>query len=404
MFRSIAVAAISVLFGTSASAATVLTCAELVGHNMPSIGSAVAVSLNAGDQVTVTAGSGGSAYSVEVGASVQQCGFIYPGGSSCANHVFPATVTGTYTFEKTGGPTADTLTCSPGRGIPTGGGGSKPIEGAAAQGSGAVLAAGASVGAVGGSINKALNKTPGSVTRDGLFFSSSGADGVYNGWASLQARNYSGVMDGESYEFTLGADMDLGAGRKVGLFLSVGRTDLVIGGTVVESDAVSFGPYVKMDFGERYSLTGYALFAQPDYTVGATSYRADRRALGVTVNAEYVIGNAEITSFIGLSGFQEDHPAAGVLVARDIESVTGSIGTRATFNPGSAFKPFVSLGFDFMRFDDGINGMIAHNTPRLGAGFSYDAPMGTLDVDVNGGEILQGTDDVEVRINYNLSF
>jgi hypothetical protein len=124
----------------------------------------------------------------------------------------------------------------------------------------------------------------------------------------------------------------------------------------------------------------------------------------VTVNADYLIGNTEIRSFVGLSGFEEDHPAAGLLAARDISSFTGSIGTRASFNAGSAFRPFVSLGFDFMRFDDGINGTISHNTPRVGAGFAYDAPMGTLDVDVNGGEILQGTDDIEVRINYNLSF
>lgn len=400
MFRFFAAAAFGVLSATSAIAAPA-TCAQLNAFPMPAIGSAVTVSLNAGDQVTVTAGSGSSAYSVEVGNTVSQCGFIH-GGTSCSGHVFNASVSGTYTFEKTGGGIADTLTCSAGAG---GSGGGAAKGGAAnAQGSGANLSAAASVGAVGGAVNKALNQTGGAVTRDGLFFSTSGADGVYTGWVSFQGRNYSGTIDGESYEFTLGTDMDLGAGRKIGFFLSVGETDLVIGGTAVDSDAVSFGPYVKMDFGDRYSLTGYALFAQPNYTVGGTSYEADRRALGVTVNADYQIGNTEISSYVGLSGFKEDHPAAGLLAARDISSVTGSIGTRASFNPGSAFRPFVSLGFDFMRFDDGINGTFSHNTPRIGAGFAYDAPMGTLDVDVNGGEILQGTDDIEVRINYNLSF
>lgn len=400
MFRFIAVAALGLLSATPAVARS-LTCGNINAYPMPTIGSSLTVLLNAGEQVTVTAGSGGSAYSVEVGSTVSQCGFIY-GGASCAGHVFTASVTGTYTFEKTGGPIADTLDCGPGAVNP--GGGQTKNDPAGAQGSGANVSAGASVGAVGGAINKALSGGGGPVTRDGLFFSTSGADGVYSGWLSFQGRNYSGTIDGDSYEFTLGTDMDLGSGRKIGFFLSMGETDLVVGGTAVDSDAVSFGPYVKLDFGDRYSLTGYALFAKPNYTVGGTSYEADRRAIGVTVNADYLIGNTEIRSFVGLSGFEEDHPAAGLLAARDISSFTGSIGTRASFNAGSAFRPFVSLGFDFMRFDDGINGTISHNTPRVGAGFAYDAPMGTLDVDVNGGEILQGTDDIEVRINYNLSF
>lgn len=379
------------------------TCAQIVGHQMPSIGSTLTVNLQAGEQVTVTAGSGSSAYSVEVGSTVAQCGFIY-GGLSCAGHVFAAAVTGTYTFEKTGGVIADTLTCSAGA-APGGGGAQTPSSGAgSAQGQGATLAAGASVNAVGGAVNSALSGTSRTVTRNGLFFSTSGADTVYNGWVSLQGRSYSGAIDGESYELSFGTDFEIGMGKRLGLFLSMGQSDLNIGGVIVESDGVSFGPYVKMELGDRYSVTGYALFAQPDYTVGGTRYQADRRALGVTVNADYMIGNTEIVSYLGLSGFTEDHPAAGALVARDISSFTGSIGTRASFNAGAPFRPYLSLGADFMRFDDGINGTITHNTPRVGAGFIYDSGAGSLNMHINGGEILQGTDDVEVRVNYDLEF
>ena len=181
--------------------------------------------------------------------------------------------------------------------------------------------------------------------------------------------------------------MEVAAGTRLGLFLSSGRADLDVAGIDVETDALSFGPYFKTRLSDTYEVTGYALFARPDYEVGGTSYEAERRAAGLTANANYMWGNTEIESFLGVSGFSEDHPSAGALSSRTVSALTGSIGTKAIFGQGAPLRPYVSIGADFNRYDDGVNRRTTHNTPRLGTGFTYHTGSGSLSMDLNGGQI-----------------
>lgn len=109
-------------------------------------------------------------------------------------------------------------------------------------------------------------------------------------------------------------------------------------------------------------------------------------------------------SFLGVSGVREDHPAAGALAACDISMLTGSIGTKATFATGSTLQLYLSIGADFSHYDDGITGRQRHDTPRLATGFRHDTGAGHLAPEVNGGRILKGTRDVEVRLNDDLNF
>ncbi|MGP6087732.1 autotransporter domain-containing protein [Antarctobacter jejuensis] len=389
--------AITALLPGSGPALAALDCATVAGvtHTAPT---GVSVSLQAGQTLTISTPDAGTlAVSTEFTGTGGTDDSLCNPATSCDGFSHTAQRTGPYVVDAftTAGDTFS-LTCS--GGVVTGGT-------AAAQGTGAFVAAGGSTRMIGGAINNTLGSSaPAAVTRDGLFLSSRDAGSGMIGWAALQGGWYDGDVDGTSRELTFGMDFEVGADTRLGLFLSAGRADLRVNGVDVDSEAISFGPYFKTRFGDRYTLTGYALWARPDYNVGSLSYQAERRAAGLNANADYTWGSANIRSFIGVSGFSEDHPAAGGLAARDISSVTGAIGTRATFQTGTALAPYVSVGADFTRFDDGLGSETSYTSPRLGTGFSYDTGRGNLSLDLDGGRVLEDTRDLRLRMKYNLNF
>lgn len=323
-------------------------------------------------------------------------------GTSCDGFSHTAQLSGTYGVEAFNAP-GDTFTLSCGTGSLGGGApGSSALQNA--QAAGAAASATGSVTAIGAAINTTLNgSAPVVATRNGLQFSTRSTDTGITGWAALQGRYFDGAIDGRLHELTLGMDFEVGAATRLGFFVSAGRSDFDLA-VDVSSDAVSFGPYFKTRFGEHYSLTGYALFARPDYDVGGISYEAERRAAGLTVNADYMWGNVGIRSSLGVTGLTEDHPAAGGLAAREISILTGSIGTRATFDTGRALTPYLSIGADYSRVDDGLGKEETQLGPRLGTGFTYDAGAGRLSLDLDGGRLLKDTRDLQLRLNYNLNF
>ncbi|MGR3370377.1 autotransporter domain-containing protein [Sagittula sp.] len=369
--------------------------------------------LKSGEDANFTAAGDFQFFKIELNGKV-----LCNSAASCNGYTYTAPATDSYYFLATGqsGPgtgksgtatySCTAATTGPGTGggtanSATATGGGLP---AAAQGAGSTVAAAGSTAAVGNAINNAITGTGPNLSTQGLFLSGGGTSSPLQAWASLQGRNYSGDIDGRSFEFTLGADMEVAAGTRLGLFLSSGRADLDVAGIDVETDALSFGPYFKTRLSDTYEVTGYALFARPDYEVGGTSYEAERRAAGLTANANYMWGNTEIESFLGVSGFSEDHPSAGALSSRTVSALTGSIGTKAIFGQGAPLRPYVSIGADFNRYDDGVNRRTTHNTPRLGTGFTYHTGSGSLSMDLNGGQIFEDTRDVELRMNYNFNF
>lgn len=394
----------ALLIGSGPALAAAPDCATVQGvvHTAPAY---VAVNLQQGQSLTISTPDAGTlAVSVEFGGQGgTDDGICNPAfnSTSCDGFSHTAARTGDYGVEAFAQPgDTFTLSCGGGGSGAAGQGGHK-----AAQGTGAFASASTSVGFVGSAINSTLSGGgPASVTRNGLFLSTYGDQAGMTGWAALQGRVFDGDIDGSARELTFGFDYEIGPATRLGFFLSAGRSDLDISGVPVDSDALSIGPYFKSRIGERYNVTGYALFARPDYDVGGITYRAERRAAGLTANADYTWGSADIRSFIGVSGFAEDHPAAGGLTARTVTGLTGSLGTRASFDIGTALTPYVSLGAEYNRFDDGLGSETSHTGPRVGTGFAYDAGKGRLTLDLDGGRILDDTRDMKLRMNYNLNF
>ncbi|SMX39182.1 autotransporter domain-containing protein [Maliponia aquimaris] len=366
----------------------------------------VPVALRAGDVLTIATPDGATlAVSVEYngqgGSDDSLCNPAFD-GTSCDGFSHVALRSGTYGVEAFNAP-GDSFALSCGA-APSGTGppGTGAIQGA--QGAAALASAAGSVTAIGSAINSSLTgSTPVVARRSGLFFSTLGTDSGLTGWASWQGHAFSGAIDGRQQELTLGMDFAVGVDTRLGLFLSAGRSDFDLA-VDVSSTAVSFGPYFTTQFGEHYSVTGYALFARPGYDVGGITYDAERRAAGLTANADYMWGNVGLRFFIGVTGVKEAHPAAGGLAARDISLMTGSIGTRATLETGGAVTPYLSIGADYSRLDDGLGGEETQLGPRLGTGFTYDAGAGALSLDLDGGQLLKDTRDLKLRLNYNLNF
>ncbi|WP_407495248.1 hypothetical protein [Pseudooceanicola sp. MF1-13] len=270
--------------------------------------------------------------------------------------------------------------------------------------SGASKAAGAtSTTAVNTAINSALNGGPGIVaTQNGVFFSTQGQNSDTTFWGAFQGRKFDGTITGRNLEFTLGGDVTLAETTRLGLFVSKGKADLTIGGVSVTADALSIGPYFRAGIGQSYDITGFALFAKPDYNVGGTTYKATRRAFGLQANATYALSGTEINSWLGVRGFSEDHPAAGALAAKSIRDVTASIGTKAVFGQ-DALRPYLSVAAEYHNnVDGGVRDTFF--SPRLGMGFSYTAGRGQLNVDLDGGKVLSNTRDYGINIGYSLNF
>jgi len=272
-----------------------------------------------------------------------------------------------------------------------------------AQSGGSKAAGATSTTAVNTAINSALNGGPGiSATRSGVFFSTQGQNSETTFWGAFQGRKFDGSITGRNLEFTLGGDVTLAETTRLGLFVSKGKADLTIGGVAVTSDALSVGPYFRAGIGQSYDITGFALFARPDYNVGGTTYKATRRAFGLQANATYGIGGMEVQSWLGVRGFSEDHPAAGALAAKGIRDVTASLGTKAIFGQ-DALRPYLSIAGEYHNnVDGGVKDTFF--SPRLGAGFSYTAGRGQLNIDIDGGKVLSNTRDYGLNIGYSLNF
>ncbi|MDJ0824539.1 MAG: hypothetical protein QNJ16_03435 [Rhodobacter sp.] len=389
-----------------------LTCASLQDTPIAASG-VVNVSLDAGDSITVTAGSGSTSIQFEGPTTASSCGFFLT-TTSCAGSVFSAGETGTFTLEEVSGRVGGTLTCSEGAGGTTGGTTTTAIAGATAASGAAAATGGASTAAIGSAIAAGTSSSGGPVsgTRNSLRFSTAGlapgGDRMWNAWAAVTGRRFDGTIDGDGIELTVGADMTVGAGVKAGLVLSYGDFDLTSAGTAIETEALSYGPYVSVDFGNRWSLDGFLVFAQPDYAIAGTRFSADRRAGGLNLNATYMLGSVEVTSFVAVQGFAEDHPAVAIggapVAARTISSLTGSIGSKATFNPGQAARPYISLAAEANRFDDGLGTETENVSPRLGAGIDVTGKRGDFHLHLEGGEIFDGTRDYSIGIGYNMRF
>ncbi len=266
----------------------------------------------------------------------------------------------------------------------------------------------ASVGAIDDAVDDAFSDGGSGVqaSRGTLQLSTMGTGGMSRGWEAWvvgQGRLFGGSLTGGGFEGTVGAHVGIGPAAHFGVLVSYGDYTLTQGGTTTDTEALSYGPYFKLDLTERYRLDGYLAFASPNYTSGATSYSSARTLGGLNLRATYEISGVEIDSFLGVRGFSESLPSASG-AARTITSYTGSIGSRATFNAGRRLRPYVSLAGEYNSFSNGLGTTTDSIAPRVEAGLDYRGDAGTLSINLDGGQLFTGTEDYGVALRYETSW
>ncbi|MEE3360671.1 MAG: autotransporter outer membrane beta-barrel domain-containing protein [Pseudomonadota bacterium] len=278
------------------------------------------------------------------------------------------------------------------------------------QGKASATGAGSSTSAIEEAIDNALGGTTGGarLTRNGVFLSTQGKGSTARAWGSLHARQFSGDVDGKSLEFTLGMDTLVAPSTRVGLILSKGRSDLDVNGSSVDIDSLSFGPYVSHKLSDIYELSAFVVMSKPEYDIDGTEYDAKRLSGGIKFDADYTLGQTEVNSYASLTGFSEKHPEVTIdgtdVDGHTVSSLLGAIGTKAIFNAGKPLRPYLGVGVDMRKFDDGINDVQEFASPRVNAGFSYEGAAGTLSLDLSGGQILEDTRDASMRLSYQMDF
>jgi len=350
--------------------------------------------------------------------SAGQYTFVVTGQSTGENYVAYLECRGTYDSGIQGYPAGtcanpQTSYSGGGRGGSTGGGstggGSTPTQTTASQQAGQVVAAtgASSSSASGTAIGNAISSRGGSggpqVSTQGVFISTQGENSNANFWANLSGTKFSGVLTGGGAELTFGADWEIGAQTILGAALSYGKYDVTIGGTNYDTEALAFGPYISTGIGENLNLDAYVLFARPEYVSGATTWKSNRVMGGLTAGMDYMIGQIQMTGYLGVSGFKEQLPAAAPGGARDVSQAMASIGTRFDFAPTAAVRPSLTVGADAIRFNDGAT-VTKSVSPRIGFGLDADMGPGTFSVNLNGGEMFKDARAVTLGIKYTASF
>ena len=369
---------------------------------------------------------------MQISVQGDQTGTLCSSQASCNGLVFTAPSDGTFTFEISGGglneqytegasieidPISGTVSsvCTPNTTDP------EPEPEPDNSSDELIETIDAAAGATGGAATAAIEDaistalsgadSPVTVSSNGLHFSTGGMGNLGDGmaiWSALGFRMFDGNIDGDGIELSFGAHARVGAATRLGLAVSYGNYGLTVGGNTVTTDAFSYGPYAAIDIGANLQLQGFVVFAQPDYTVSGTSFSTDRVAGGLRLNTVNRIGNVEFDSFVSARGFSEDHPAVVIntipVAARTISSLTGALGTRATFNLDKPARPFINVAAEFNQFDNGLGTDTDNFSPRIGAGLHVDGEFGDFEIEIEGGELFDGTRDYQARLGFRMEF
>ena len=374
----------------------------------------------------------GNFQSFSIAVSGDQTGTLCNSATACNGFSFTAPADGIYRFEMTGrggaaiGPNPISPTgpgvsgevvsnCIAATTEPNDDGPGEPGELDLGSSSSAATAASFAAAASGtSSLNRMTSfgqthGTPGiTPTRNGLRFSTSG-EGGFSGdgwtlWGDAGYQEFDGDIDGDNLFVTLGADTHVGVSTRLGFMIDYSDLDVTTSGTVVTTETLTFGPYVSVDLNGKWSLDAFLAYGEPDYEVGGTGFSAERVMGGVSLNADYMVKGVAITSFISADGFSEDQPAVGVTPSRTVSNIRASLGTIAEFNPGEAVRPYLSLAAEVSEFDDGLGTDTSNFSPRLGAGMTVDGDLGSFHVGVEGGEVIDGTQDYTFSLGFEARF
>lgn len=265
-------------------------------------------------------------------------------------------------------------------------------------------AAGASIGAAIGNAIDAQSSGGAEVSRNGMFFTAPSDDGAGKFWGAFDFTTFKGDLDGQGIEFTLGADRALAGGGLIGVVASYGAYDMDEGGVITSVNALTFGPYFSMPLGESWSVKGYATVARPEYDVDGTAYVSQRATGEISLANGYDLGAVSLDSYLTVRGFSEQHPDAGALSERRIQSMSGLIGTRATFDAIGAITPRfgVAAVFNKTRTDD--DPWESFVSPHVELGFVTQGEIGSWSLNFAYDEVSEGTRSYGVNVGYAVSF
>ncbi|WP_185020777.1 hypothetical protein [Histidinibacterium lentulum] len=429
--------------------ATTLTCAN-IGDQVYPVGATqnlgLTFSLKEGEVITISASNpSGVGASIEPGgqgdADSGTCNASFPGEVSCDGYQFSRAADNNFleAFSTDGTDSTLAITCAEGdvaeepeeepdqsRTTTTTTGPNQPHAAPAgptaarvAQSvtTGARAAAGGQAAAVGTAVARATgSRLSGgggfSMAESGAFLSTmstpGGATMSWNGWASVEARQFSGNAEGARTDFVLGYDTFVGGSDTIaGFFVAHEQFDLDDGIVDVSARGFSFGPYVATRVG-AVVIDGHLGYGRPEYDFGATDYEAERLFGGAAVRGSLPVGAVTLTPFASVATWRESHPSAVIRgtrqAARDISATSARLGTRVDFGDLGGIAPYVSAAAAFSRVDDGLGNDESWTSGRYGAGFSTTGGPGTLSLDIDAGEEIEGIDDLGVRLNYVFSF
>lgn len=239
----------------------------------------------------------------------------------------------------------------------------------------------------------------------GVFFSTRNRAGAVTDtalWFALDGSNFSGVADGNGFTLSFGVQASFSPEFIGGLALSYNETELDTAAGNFEVEGTVIGPYFSYSPG-AYKLDGYLLYGNTDYTLNGATGDGDRLLYGLTASAAFVRETVTISPYLSLTGYSEDIGAIGAAAASDVDQTTLGLGARFDFTGMQGVNPYLLVGVDAWRFDDGTT-TNDDVTARLGAGLSMDLGAGQFSLDLTASEVADDLDAVTFGLRYDMRF
>lgn len=256
------------------------------------------------------------------------------------------------------------------------------------------------------------------VTRSTVFVSTQGLSNTqptfgtadWTAWVSAETRLYSGGNDGDSYDFVAGIGRRVHDDLIVGGLVAYGKTDLSVGGQLVENRSPAIAAYLAQRFGDDLRLDLSLAYARPEYRVTNGTFTASRQMINVGLRGSHAVGGIDLQPFARLAAYSEDQPSystpGGTVPRNEISAANLNLGGRIA--PRSALSngmlPYLSLAAEFNHRESTIGGTNTLWSSRLGVGMSMTFDQGFLTVDFDAGRMLDNTEDYGLKLAYQWNF
>lgn len=234
----------------------------------------------------------------------------------------------------------------------------------------------------------------------------------WNAWATLEGRDYSGGIQGSSFDFVAGVDRLVNPNLIVGMLGGFGRTFVSVSGTYETAASPMIGAYFGRRFGENLVLDGFLSFAAPGYTTNGASFTAGRVSAGLNLSGVIERGAFDVEPFLKASTYHESQPGytaggGAVIAANEAVSTAASAGVRVRFRgfgSNSGLVPYVSAAADMRHTTTTVGGTDRFIAPRMAFGLHGALGRGQISLDVDIGRTRSDTVDRGVKFGYEMKF